>query len=459
MANFGLLQGIQSPQVVANLPYVQQDNLDQFAGGLLKGMEGVQNMQMNSQQMQQNAELFPLKKQVTQQEIESNALKLQGQKQQFTDAETLRTAASENEQKYLAALSKINPDAVNDYNFKKAQIQESVTRATASKATTKKTELDNYSQAISTQAQVMGAALQAQNPQQQEQIYQYGKSNLPEDVQKLMAPKFDQQQAIATINLAQMNMADYLAKNADKNQPASQKEDQRVILLENKLKNQTATPEDQRELELIKQRREGSRQNVNPLDSELAKTDAKVVEAAADARGQMINFRDFNEQARNQLNKVPGYALGPIASAIKLDVLTPEAQVLKGYLAASTLLAKNILGLKGGTQGFTEGERKFVEQVAGGTFQDKVSLKELTSTMNELSYKVEHREWLKESNVRKKGSGYDDWLSSNPEPSKSPKEMEKDNKKESMNFQEGQIYTNAAGQRAKRVNGQWVEVK
>lgn len=152
------------------------------------------------------------------------------------------------------------------------------------------------------------------------------------------------------------------------------------------------------------------------LDKELAKADKTTVEDAINLRSKVTRYLEMNDLAMKQLDKVPDLALGPVAEKLGAGNLSKEAQTLKSYLSGAQLLSKDIIGLKGGAQGMTEGEWKMVQSLAGGTFQSKESLKEVLTTMQKVAEKVRAREWNTESEIRKRGKDYESWLKSNPAP-------------------------------------------
>lgn len=163
------------------------------------------------------------------------------------------------------------------------------------------------------------------------------------------------------------------------------------------------------------------KKNVAPdnISSEITKTIVgKPLEESMTGLNQANSFLEFNSIAQDQLKFVPDHALGPVASFMKLDNLIPEAQRLQSTLSSMTILAKNLVGLTGGSQGMTEGEWKMVKSMAGGTFQNKDTLKSVLETMRSVAKKIALREWNNVNNAAKQINKeyYQGWLANNPKP-------------------------------------------
>lgn len=406
----GLLKSIPTGQVVGSVPAsAPNDSMNSLAGGIMQGIQQGQQIGLNEKQGQymdtKNAEA---------------KLDLGTKEKAVAYADKLEAAATQGEDAWLKAQT-----PGDRYTSLKAKADMNKSIAEANKAGVDA----GYSMAHYI-GSANSAGLSAQQVGQDPQAaYQQIRDVAPEDVKSRMPEQFNPQIAPVAVSTGMVAEAAYLRRihgaAGDTSSTATQKDAVAVSQLKQRI---AANPNDQDakdQLQFIESGQKNQRQVLNPLDSELAKTDAKIVEVANDLRNQMVSFRDFNGEAQKKLQSTPKYALGPVANILALDQLNPDAAELKGYLAASTLLAKNILGLKGGTQGFTDAERKFVEQVAGSTFQTTETLQSLLPKMDALSRKVEGREWKKESNVRKGSDNYAAWLESNPEPSsEAPKAQE-----------------------------------
>lgn len=486
--NWNLLQGIQPGQgAIASAPAAPGGGgggADSLAGGISAGLsQGTsmaasrQNMAAQQQQMEfnkqmnpmkiqeaqqtldYNSQMNPLKVQQGQQTVEGGAIDLQEKKQKQIDAQTLRAAAAQGEQQWLDAKMQQDPEAAQKYNLAKADVAARIAATAGINEDTKGKGLDNASKISNIQGQIYNAALGSTDPAMREKIYQAGKATLPKDLQTSMPAQFDEGTAVATLTLAKQNMADWLEKNQGKNMSSAQKDDQRQIALQNKVNSGTANANDKAELDMIQGRRaaiEKRGQPTNPLDSELAKTDSKQASDAQTSRESMKTFHDDVNSAREILTKVPDAALGPAVNITKLNKLNPEIQKLQSTLNGLALQAKELYKLGSG-QGFTDADRDFLTEVVGNTAINKRPLGEILDRMDDLAGKAHYNSWKKESNVRKKASGYDQWLQDNPEPSKSWDKISKPDQT-SGGFQAGQIYQDANGNKAKYNNGTWEPV-
>jgi hypothetical protein len=256
--NYGLLQNIQPPSVVGQLPGSQQSSGDSLASGIMGGLQQGMNIRSMKQNMDQNAALFPSQLLRSQQAAESEGIDLQDKKQAQKDRKDLRAASAESETKYLDALAKLNPAEAQDYMLKKAQTAKATAEVAGVLEDNKSKGLDNYAKAITLQGQVAGSSLAGADDEMKQRLYSYGRSNAPKALQDIMPEKFDQKWAIGAIKLAEENMADYLEKEGQKNLSSNQKDDRREVLLTNKVKNGTASEDDKLELSRI-QERQGSR--------------------------------------------------------------------------------------------------------------------------------------------------------------------------------------------------------
>jgi hypothetical protein len=156
----------------------------------------------------------------------------------------------------------------------------------------------------------------------------------------------------------------------------------------------------------------------NPgLDKALNGKMATLVMENGEVTKKLNDFMTFSDNALQQLKEVPGYSLGPIATSIKLDKLDPKAQVLQSSLSSMMLMAKDIVGLKGGAQGMTEGEWEMIKSVAGGTFQNKYSLEQVINTLRKATITKNRNLWKESDGVMKQSDKYyDNWRMANPEP-------------------------------------------
>lgn len=228
--NFNILQPIQPTNgVVANLPVIPASNPGAAAGGaglsgLMQGMQQAQDMKYKSalitktaQDTQQAAQLFPGQLQQQQQTIQSNkqtlesgGLDLQNKKQNAADKAELRKASIAGPDRYAQVLGQQDQGKLQDYNLKKVQVQQAVSTVASTDAGTEKAQLENYTTGINAMGQVARAAAAGANPEMQQKIYQYGVSQLPPRLQKLMPAQYEPNTAMAMSRLShEANVAAY----------------------------------------------------------------------------------------------------------------------------------------------------------------------------------------------------------------------------------------------------------
>ncbi len=413
MANFGLLQQIAPPQVVGQLP-VQPNPVDQGAQGIMQGLLQGQQMKANNQ------------------DIQMNDLKLQQAQQAVQDSNTLRAAAKQGEQQYINAQMQMNPEAAQDYLFKKAQVKNAL--ATAYKTNQEGTAvgLSNYSTALQIQAQLANAALSGKTPQQQQQIWSHGYQLLPSQTQKVVPKQFDQQTAVATIVLAKENMADFMAKQEAKRGPSKdvqtldELQNQRDTL-ESNIKQLKAQGKDtsnlQRRLDETQNLLNTKVQNKQTIDNtqgqygaEFAKQDAQIAGSLATNRPKFTNLATKMDNIKQLVQEISPDKLGPVVDFTKLNQLDPKVQELRADLNDLALQVKDPVYNLGGGQGFTDSDRQFLTQIVGSTAIKKDALLNILNKNSEQYKKQAVQQWEQESSIRKRGPNYDEWLKDNPKP-------------------------------------------
>ncbi len=421
MIGWDMLKPIQAPQgAIATAPASPLGGsaptgggLDSLAGGIQSGLMQGQQMGLNKQQGQ-----------INDQTIQANDIKLQGAKQDWADSQTLRAAAKQGEDAYIKEQMTIDPAKGQAYLLSKANVKFTLASAGLAEEQTKGAGLDNYTKAIQAAGQVVHAAMGGKTPEMQQKIYSYGMSLLPEKTRALFPKQYDENTAVAVHTLAMDNLATNAEiEQAKKGPPGTVKLQDEVDRLTqnietNKAKGVDTSRLEQRKAELQKQvDASGRGTSANPLDTELAKTDAGLVKDAAELRTNMETFHVDAQAALKQIPNVPTFALGPIAKGIKLDKLNPEAQKLISPLNAMALQLKEYYKLGSG-QGFTDADRDFLTEIAGNTGYYKYSLPTIVKRMDSIAGAARYNAWKKEAGIRKRSSTYDAWLAENPEPAK-----------------------------------------
>jgi hypothetical protein len=435
--NWGSMTPIAPPQVVAQLPQ-QANQTDSLANGIMSGI-------LQGQQMQ------------------SNNMTLQKQRQEMTDQEALRNAP--NEDAWLKTLQQQgkHSEALQYKNYQ-IQYQNNLLQNKANILELNEKERKKADRDNAINVAVMGQVSQLPPEQQQSTYTQYRQDMLQKYPDLVMPEEFNANSFASVMRTNEIMQKTQEQEATEKVNTLTQLETRLDNLLSQKqqyIKEGKPTNRIDEQITNTQNLISTHTKNVQTqktdsyeteLGKELGKQDAQSAKESGDTRTQVGKFRIFNDKAREQLPNVPGYAVGPIASSIKLDKLNPQAQILNSYLAATTAFAKDLIGLKGGAQGMTEKEWEMVKSIAGGTFQNKYTLKEVMTTMDKASRIIEYREWKNESDIRKGHKTYDRWLEANPEPPNPEKEK---SSPEQAQFQDGQIYQDAKGNKAKYVNGKW----
>lgn len=156
------------------------------------------------------------------------------------------------------------------------------------------------------------------------------------------------------------------------------------------------------------------KQEATNFDKELDKTNASIYKETSDNTDTLHTFLQSVNVARNDLSKVSEYQLGPVKGALA-KLTNPQVQSLESSLNSLALQAKEIYKLGSG-QGFTDADRDFLVQITGGIGNYKGTLEQLMNKSESLAQHGLVANWLKQNDIMKKSSTYQDWLSSNPVP-------------------------------------------
>lgn len=213
--NWNQLANIAPPQVVATLPQVPANNqLDSLAGGIMSGLGQASQLQTQkvqrdqiAQQMDQSKQLFPSQLQQSQQAAAAGQLELKDK----ADAQAYRIkvekAADQGEAAYLSAL---RPSDAMAYKTAKANYENTVADVAKKSAENKVQQIKNGYLIQDSIGAANSAALQFQNPADQQKAYEQVRSTLPPDVQKVMSPQFDIKFAPIAVNVGTKAHAQYI---------------------------------------------------------------------------------------------------------------------------------------------------------------------------------------------------------------------------------------------------------
>lgn len=438
MPNFGILQGIQPPQVIGSLPSTPaRDGVGELMGGIMSGLQQGQQLQNQKKEGQ----LLDLK-------IQSGKLDLSDRQAANDYANKLDQAAQQGMDAYLKAL---NPTDRINVLTKQAQQREAEAKA-------RKEGVESGYSVSTYNAVAHSSAQQFKTPEEQEKAYQSIRMQAPEDVRSTMPTNFDPKYApIAVASGLQAEAAMLRSKHGAATGGAPTDTQKRINEINQNRARQGLEPlPAQEESKYLTQGLTTSispnKGQVNPYDTALAQNDAKQAGEATTLRTNMETLHTNAQTVLQKLPSVPDFALGPISKKLKIDKLSPEAQQIISPLNAMAFQLKEYYKLGSG-QGFTDADRDFLTEIAGNTGYYKYPLKEIVTRMDKLAATARYNSWKKENNIRKNSSTYQQWLQDNPEPSKSW-----ENQAQANSFQEGRVYQDANGNKAKYINGKWESI-
>lgn len=118
-----------------------------------------------------------------------------------------------------------------------------------------------------------------------------------------------------------------------------------------------------------------------PLQEELAKKDAQSLFDAQAVVEQAVPFRDTLDRVEKTLDKVPEALLGRVAG-YTAPYFNSDAQVLESE--ANTITSLSRILLKFPASGFSDPDRKFLENASIGLFKDKKANKEVIARLRSL---------------------------------------------------------------------------
>jgi len=457
--NFGILapltqnapsiSGGGAAGVSAPRPY---DPLDDLGSGFLKGLQAGQQYQKG----QQDLELGEQQKTQNQQQIDMNELKLNNAQNKAMDEEEKRAGAQKDINTYRSVLYKQNPAMGADFDSKMANALDAQAKARSSDAKAFEEEEGLRGQFYRKVAMGINPQTGQPDPQQQAAIWQIARKDLPSSVKDTIPEQFDQNSFMAGILSNQVALADARAKAMAGAKPSdTQKRIQELSDAKVQAGQGPLTPE--QKVQALQQGLDKSitpaKMVNNPLDIALGSKDAEAAKVARDNRDSMDTFHTTVQSAKKELSSVPEYSVGPAANFLKIPKWNAQAQILKSSLNSLALQAKDIYKLGGG-QGFTDADRDFLTEVVGNTAMDKYPLSKILDKMDDLAAKSKYQSWKREDEIMQNSDKYSQWKKNNPEPAKSWEDKSKNSA-----FEEGQIYQDAKGNKAKYVNGKWVEVQ
>lgn len=340
--NWGQMSPIQPPSVIAQLPQ-QPNQMDQFAGGLLSGI----------QQGQQ---------------IQSNNLALGKQRQEIADNEALRKAAVEGGDKWMQTLiSQGKVDDAMQYQVHQQQYQNAILQNKASVIDLDTKERAKADRDNSINVAIMGAVSQLP-PEQREAAFLQYKTDMQKQYPGLVMPdKFDANSMASVMRVNEVIQSQQTAEATEKVKTLTQLQNQRDILTKAKqvaIQAGKPTEEIDRKLQETQDLINTHTKNVQTQNTEQQATTEKVkVDAASykDAQGvaeQVKVIEPLLSRAEELVKSIGDKAQGPIAGNVshywneqvqELDqinsILMSNMRILMKYPAAgfSNFDAENMI--------------------------------------------------------------------------------------------------------------------
>lgn len=159
-----------------------------------------------------------------------------------------------------------------------------------------------------------------------------------------------------------------------------------------------------------------------PYDEAAAKKDAETIQGSRDQISSGLDAKEAIRMGRDQLSRIPREKLGPIGGRWNSFINDPEVSDLRSSTNLLTLQAKNML--KFPSNNFSDADRNFLSEIAGGVAFEKEGLESILNKMDGLIDKqLQQTKGLVEYGEKNRGlSGYQDpRLNHAPPPSGGPK--------------------------------------
>jgi len=495
--NFGLLGAIPPGGVVGQLPVVQpqaNNGVNSLAGGIMQGVLQGQQMQQNAQQMKATQQQMDFNSQNNPLVLEQNKQKVEGGRIEIKNAQDaqayrikVETAADKNEKAYLEAL---RPDDKVKYLQSKATYQSTVATAAKTNSETKKQEIINSYMIQDQIGAANSAALQYQEPQKQEESYQQIKKTLPPDVQKLMPANFDQTFAVMAVNQGTIAHAQYLtsqfgaSKAADDSTP-QMKNAAEIAKLKSAIDSGTATPEEQTKYKSLTEQTSKTPLVQTPGNQVKAETTSKYLQQRDTVKSVAVSniasldiMGKLSDKAMSGSTAETNLAVQKIISAVTGTAPNPKVPLTealgafaKTYQISQQVLMKGssserdmeLLSQTGPQINNTSEGRKLMSNQLG--YKEAMTINQvdfehawsdahnadMTGAQDAWSKFVQTREdFNPKTNMFDKRPSAKDWKPFLDENYEAPKQQK--------TYQEGQVYQDSNGNKAKYMNGKWVGV-
>lgn len=417
--NFGILQQLNSPQVMGSLPVNNQpSNANSLSSGIMQGMLQGQQMQKNNQ------------------DIQLGDIQLQNARQQQADSQTLRAAAQKGEDSYLSAQMQIDPSKAVEYKMHKAQTESLLATASKTKKEGDKIDLENYTAASNIYGTAAHAALAGQTPEQQQQIWMTQRERMPEYLKKNAPEQFSESWGVSSMVIAQQAAADFAAQEeAKKGAPDSVKsvnilQDKRRNL-EASIKKAQAEGKDTTDLERVLnetnteiQTKTTNRQTMAQDSYQIKFGEERGKQNAASLSKSETKIKDISntsisiQAAKRDLKNVPKAAMNPITSILGLQKLVPSFQNFDQKIQDISLSIKDNRYNIGSGQGFSNKDAERLEAISkGGSGAYKETAQSALDFLDRALEYAKHQEYKNMDTIMKEsGKDYDSWKASHPAP-------------------------------------------
>lgn len=413
--NFGILAPLQQTVQPVTGPTMHampaKDPLADFSNGLMGGITQGQQIQQNSQNLQEGE------------------LKLNAAKQGAADYKELRASAAQGWDQYLKTLKTQDPVAAVDAQTKMATLQK--TQADAKDADAKE-----YKSLVDVQGNFYGQVSQGRNDQEKAAIWAMQRENMPKSVQDAIPEKYDQNTLMAGMTIHQFDVANTLEKNpklaAEGQSPLGKIQsdaDKKQQLIANMKAKGLDTSQQEQELTQLNQ---ASTSEANPaqkaFDSAAAQHQEKMASDLTSTRGTIHALLTDNADAKAKLKDISEAQLGPLVNYLKLNALNPDVQELNKLTSEMPFLNKSLVGISAGMR-FTQGELDQLNRITGGPGTSKKALQWLFDRTEAVGTRKLIENWHAEDAIHQNESPgqYKLWLKNNPEPQPLSAEKAKSN--------------------------------
>lgn len=436
--NFGILQPIQSDAKPlmgsapgASAPSIRQnDGLQDFAEGFLNSY---------SKGLQASTQSENLK----QQQLQTEDMQIKAQ-----DRDSLRAAAQEGLDAYRTQLYQQNPVQAVEFDTTMAKKEEQLERV-------KSISMDNYKKLTEAQANFYGNIAGGRNDEERAQIQAMQYQNLPDAVKKTVSPVYSPNDFAAGMLTNQRAIAELAPKKQPAESPLGKLQSDATALQNDinrrKQMGQDTTQQEQQlaQLNQAAQRTSQGAMKASELDKSLSKAEGTRYKESMDALEGASGLKDTLAQAKEQLKQIPSASMGPAANWMNLPKFSEAAQVYTSVINNATLQLRT--ALMKGAGSMSDADLQFLKDIAGGTAVSKMSADKIIDKLTELTEKAQERNYKTADGIMKRSADYQSWKEANPEPMK----KQTTNQQSSGSFQEGQIYQDANGNKARYVNGKW----